>query len=192
MQMIFKKGTETNLSTVDRLRAALELTRFSATIETEYSNKPRICIKNIRLRKIKPYCGNHPSVCEFPDRKLKKAKFLEGLDWIAFNDFLNAFCDVLSLDVDIKSAVCRIRYGKERRVEYSEIYKNGRVPEWQMEGEHEETPFTLDKWIMSDYPSGTPGEYEVFSDRDCKDKWKRMITSWREQDEKDKSGAHAA
>jgi len=82
--------------------------------------------------------------------------YLEGADWVEFNDMLNNVCDNLGVSANIASTVCVIREGSCRRVEYdTKDYLPGN--EWQRHG-------VLENWIgkqapPSDFPRGTPGAY---------------------------------
>jgi hypothetical protein len=50
---------------------------------------PTLFLRNIRLTKPKPYCGNHPGPCEIPDRPKPNARLLEWDDWVAFHKLVN-------------------------------------------------------------------------------------------------------
>lgn len=180
MEIIFNRfNRDLNLESIARLiEKTINFTRFTAEIERFHGKKLKIRIRNIRLRESKPYCGSHPSFCESPSNKPRKAKFLEGADWVAFNDLLNTFCDAFGLSASIKSSVCKIRYGKERRVEYSATYRK-MIPQWEMDGEHEEITYSPDTWLKSEYPPGTPGEYKVFTDLESEKIWKEKVTNQR-------------
>ena len=118
----------------------------------------------IRLKKSKPYCGNHPAGCELATgRTPSRRNFLEGADWVAFNDLLNDCADSLSLSCNISSAFVDIRQGPCRRTYYdadwnSRNHFTGIVQRWEKIGppEHYEDrrgqPAT-----RSNYPAGTPG-----------------------------------
>ncbi len=70
---------------VKNLTQIFDQSRFVARIETR-SNK--ITIHDVRLKEKKDYCGNHPFACPVRgfERPHKKYKYLEGADWVAFND----------------------------------------------------------------------------------------------------------
>lgn len=99
-------------------------------------------IKFVRLRKAKPYCGNHPGECfvtpgQKPSKKPTMA-FLEWEDWIKFHRFVNALlnvkaknCDVWSMAPDAKG-IMWIRKGVKPRKIYNWTTddKNPRLKHW--------------------------------------------------------------
>lgn len=132
--------------------------RFTA--EVSLVGKTVIKIRNIRLRESRKYCGNHPNECEFPGAPLRKAKYLEGADWVDFNDMINDICDALAVDANIATAVCKVRKNKQRRVYYGS-YMRGHFWQWNMDEPDE----YYENWVHrpapdSQYPFGTPGVYE--------------------------------
>jgi len=58
-------------------------------------------VGQVRLRKAKPYCGNHPGECPvIPGQKSKpKYTFLEWEDWVKFHSFINSALGKKSADV---------------------------------------------------------------------------------------------
>jgi hypothetical protein len=131
--------------------------RFTASFEI-VSDK-RIRIRDVRLKDKKRYCGNHPNACDIEGGRM--GKFLEGLDWVEFNDRLNDVLDRLNLSARIFSDVCEVRDGRERRINYGSIYRHNFF-EWEKKG----SPSDYEDWCgkkgapASDYPFGTPGLYE--------------------------------
>lgn len=119
-------------------------------------------VLDIRLAEAKPYCGNHPDACEVGIGKPRRAKFLEGADWVDFNDRLNDVLDRLDVDADVASAVCNIRQGRQRRTCYTSEPTFGRQTQWVKVG----SSYDYEDWCgrsgapASDYPLGTPGSYE--------------------------------
>lgn len=93
----------------------LSKSRFTASVET---GKGRVKLRTIRLKIAKPYCGNHAFLCPFDGRRKRRATFLEGADWVDFNDQLNDLLDSLEIDAIVASSVCTIREGRNRRVSY--------------------------------------------------------------------------
>ncbi len=75
-------------------------------------------VHEIRLRVAKPYCGNHAGPCKVPGRH-RKAAYLEGADWVAFNDWLNDLLDGIDHDGRVFSSVCDVRIGRRRRICYT-------------------------------------------------------------------------
>lgn len=147
--------------------------RFTA--EVDLIGKTVIKIRNIRLRESRKYCGNHPNECEFPGAPLRKAKYLEGADWVDFNDMINDILDAFAVDANVVTSVCKVRKNKQRRVYYGS-YMRGRFWQWNMD----EPDDCYENWIHreapnSEYPFGTPGVYE----RD--NKWSQEINRLRWQ-----------
>jgi hypothetical protein len=99
-----------------------------------------IQLLGVRLKTPKFYYGNGPVANSEPSkrkgwnrnapRKPAKLSFLEGLDWIEFNDSLNDFCDHHKLRADISSARCVIRRGWLRRTKY-DFHEFHSVPVWK-------------------------------------------------------------
>jgi len=99
----------------------------------------RLRIYGIRLKARKPYHGAGPVPSSQAmmrrgwgrgGRKIAKMSFLEGADWVEFNDLLNDFCDELGICANIFSKVCSIRRGWFRRIAY-ESETLGRQHRWQ-------------------------------------------------------------
>lgn len=135
-----------------------------------------VSIKRVRLRKSKEYCGNHAKACERPGKKERKGTWLEGADWVEFNDRLNNLLDSLNVSAQVASAKgvgCIIRKGAHRRVYYWSdtfvgVQGNG---EWRWNYD-EATP---DAYMShsgspephwSKFPPGTPGIHEPLA-YDC-------------------------
>jgi hypothetical protein len=158
-------------STMEELDAFLKVfkatpTRFTVgELRTKQTRtRSTLSFHIIRLKESKPYCGNHPAGCEFTtDRTPARRNFLEGADWVAFNDLLNDCADSLSLSCNISSAFVDIRQGPCRRTYYDADWESmnphtGIVQLWEKIGLPEHyvdrrgQPAT-----RSDYPEGTPG-----------------------------------
>ena len=130
------------------------------TGEVYHIGKTVLKIKNIRLRESRKYCGNHPNACEIGGGPSRKAKYLEGADWVDFNDMINDILDALAVDANVGTAVCKIRKNKSRRTYYGS-YSHGFNWQWNMDEDddcyenfiHRPSP-------NSEYPFGTPGVYE--------------------------------
>lgn len=81
-------------------------------------NKPAsfgFCLHKIRLKLAKPYCGNHAGTCPVGTPKPKMI-FLEGEDWIEFNNFINK--QLKNIDADVYSSELEIRRRLTPRVNY--------------------------------------------------------------------------
>lgn len=136
-------------------------TRFSIGDITR--TKKSISIHKVLLRESKAYCGNHPSGCEAAhDGPHKKHKYLEGADWVEFNDRLNDILDAENVAANVGSLLVEIRRGKERRTRYEngERQGNGNF-QWLQYGKlcHYEDR-RLKKSKRSWFPKGTPGRYK--------------------------------
>jgi hypothetical protein len=75
-------------------------------------------ILGIRLRVPKGYCGNHAGPCRVTGRRHKTLNYLEGLDWVSWNEMLNDALDSIRFDGDVASSHCIIRKGRRRRLDY--------------------------------------------------------------------------
>lgn len=120
-------------------------------------------IRQIRLVTKKPYCGNHPEMCElqgFGNTKPRMGNYLEGTDWVDWNDRLNDVLDSVGLKADVATAACVVRKGTTRRVQY-DSYWIGNFALWEQFG-----PVShYEDWCgkvapASIYPFGTPGDYD--------------------------------
>jgi len=89
-----------------RVKETIEKSRFSAVLETgRVRYRPGLKVSYVRVRTKKSYCGAHPGPCQalgIP-RRIKRATFLEGLDWVGFNAMLNDVLDDMSADCDVFS-----------------------------------------------------------------------------------------
>lgn len=130
-------------------------------------------LQMVRLRVPKDYCGQHPGPCPVrfggspPHRH---TRFLEGADWVAFDDMVNDALDRARVAAEVWSKgqefLSRffIRHGESRRVEYPADYRDfhGR---YFMIWDHEDLPGYFDDGHFgvrgdaprSAYPIGTPG-----------------------------------
>lgn len=154
-------------STVDlhqvhwNLSNAIAASRFTANIEVKSARC--LEVKMIRLREAKPYCGNHPAECENNFTKPRRGKYLEGTDWVSFNDLLNDVLDSMNVEANVNSAVCNIRQGRNRRVGYGYhmegVFRTFAV--WDRVGEPQDYEDWCGKENAPDscYPIGTPGIY---------------------------------
>jgi len=148
----------------------LQKSRFDASVHDRPPKRTEradgvtavVTLHEIRLRESKPYCGNHPAECQDQGHRRKafgggKTKFLEGADWIGFNDLVNDTLDALGVDADAGSFI-QIRRGRRRRIRYEYHQRGGVRNEWDREGldRHYEdfcgkpAPDTI-------FPKGTPG-----------------------------------
>lgn len=153
MLVTIKSGENPSII-AEHIRLAInERSRFTCEVETV--GKTRFKIRNIRLKESKRYCGSHPYACDIEGGRM--GKYLEGADWVEVNDRINDVLDFYEVEAWVRSAVCTIRRGRERRVEY-DGYPLGHAYQWNKEGEMEDWCGRIapDSW----YPEGTPGLYE--------------------------------
>jgi hypothetical protein len=145
------------------LARAINTSRFTANLSQIRNGFE---ISTIRLRQSKDYCGNHPLPCPIRPgghRPHKHLPYLEGADWVAFNDMLNDVLDRLKVSANVASSHVIIRKGDKRCVEYdSQPLRNGIDNEWVRDSGCFECRIGI-KSPRSDYPPGTPGipEYKI-------------------------------
>lgn len=132
--------------------------RFTCEPEIIDDRGRYIKIRMIRLKQKKAYCGNHPNECLVAGSH-RKGVWLEGLDWVEFNDLINDLLDEMHVSANVKTAVCILRKGTMRRTHYGS-HQQGMFWQWNMD-EHESH---YEDWCdlkapCSTCPEGTPGEY---------------------------------
>ena len=135
------------------------------TVHTQFLSPRRMKLYDVRLKEKKRYCGNHPNSCEVEGGRM--GKYLEGLDWVEFNDRINDVLDNLHVSARVYTAVCELRRGFERRHNYdSHIINEWRgLYEWDKKGEDSDYEDYCGRFAPdSTYPFGTPGEYEPRKD----------------------------
>lgn len=141
------------------------------TMEVFTPKLGEVSISKVRLEKSKEYCGNHMKACELADKNHRHSRYLEGADWVEFNDRVNDAMDRMGVDAKIASAKssqgCIIRKGEKRRIRYDSNTRVGFSPQnyaWIVDYDAPE-----DHWKMcigeeaprSIFPKGTPGIYEA-------------------------------
>lgn len=158
-----------------KLEEYLASSRFTARLEVEVSpnqcrGKHVVRIGTVRLKKKKDYCGQHPNACVvrlFP-KKHMRASYLEGADWVGFDDMLNDMCDKHGWEADIwsKSLEFRgkmvIRKGRRRRIAYHSECRivGGGWPHYTWDTTFRDEDFADrigQESPRSVYPDGTPG-----------------------------------
>lgn len=113
-----------------------------------------VSITGIRLKTPKGYCGNHAGPCRLTGRKHNRAAFLEGLDWVSWNDMLNDALDSVKHDGDAGSGTCKIRKGRQRRIDY--LGKQGGEFDRDTDASgYQDRCGTIG--VISNYEWGTPG-----------------------------------
>ncbi len=136
---------------------------FRFTFEWEFVGNG-IKIKNVRLRDKKLYCGNHPAECEVNfagvEPRQRMGPWLEGLDWVEFNDRINDILDELNTSANVFTSVCKIRKDTRRRIFYG-YHRLAFNTEWNKD----EDDSCYEDWCgkeapASEYPFGTPGLYK--------------------------------
>ena len=158
-------------SIVYAIKEWLEISRFTADVQIEYHprHKQAIKIECVRLRRKKPYCGQHPGPCLVQAvRKHRVGRWLEGADWVGFNDGLNDLFDRMKWRADIWSynreavgGIYYIRRGRLRRIDYTHNtdYRFGQfIAFWEKAEQHDfDDHFGRKRPLRSAYPCGTPG-----------------------------------
>jgi hypothetical protein len=134
--------------------------RFS--VEIDILSARRLKMRNVRLKESRPYCGSHPNACEVAGAD-RSYKYLEGTDWVEFNDRINDCLDFLNINARVFSGVCEVRAGTKRRINYGSHHTGwfNQPYEWDKVGE----PCDYEDYCGiyapdSSYPFGTPGDYE--------------------------------
>lgn len=151
---------------IEAVLSHLERSRFRLSGSSSFGNAGGIAfegkgqrlfvaIRGIRLRIKKGYCGNHAGPCRLTGRKHKRADYLEGLDWVSWNDMLNDALDSIGHDGDVRSTTCILRWGRKRRIEYVSGTYGG---EWDRDTEDRFYVDCIGKTPPETiYPYGTPG-----------------------------------
>ncbi len=163
-------STLTDVQFQNVVREAIGKSRFTANTDVEKyrGHLWGVKIMEVRLRRKKDYCGQHPGPCValFPKKHIRAA-YLEGLDWVGFNallndtfDKLNEHCVIFSYNREmIGGNQYFIRKDGKRRVGYPFEYV-GRFAGWTEGGDNDfedhcgKPPPPL-RWNVAD--SGTPG-----------------------------------
>lgn len=131
-------------------------------------------IYSVRLRECKFYHGNGPDNRGTmtrrgwqPGKKPIKVSFLEGADWVEFNDLLNDFLDARNISADVQSRAAVIRKGRRRRIRYTAAWipsrwnKEETVWGWSIRGEPTDFQDCTKQNIVpfSEFPAKAPGFY---------------------------------
>jgi hypothetical protein len=153
-QVIFNNLSDCNVFHC-KILEYLDVSRFTCNIFQKDTHK-KLCFNTIRLKEKKVYCGNHPYSCAIanPGRiepAHRKTKFLEGADWVGFNDMINDTLDELFITATVKSSACIVRKGLERCVKYTAFPGK----EWDKEGKFKNC--IASKRPITIFPKGTPG-----------------------------------
>lgn len=136
--------------------------RHHGNVEIKVTKRRAVLsLRAVRLREKKPYCGNHAGPCRntFGGRKHPKFDYLEGQDWVSWNDMVNDVLDELGHSGNAGSSVCNIRKDGLRRVRYES--GDGGHGDWDKAGHenHYEDNRNCTNVMQSSYPDGTPGVY---------------------------------
>jgi hypothetical protein len=148
------------------IKYILETSRFTANVSTDdTSRRDVVKIDTVRLKTSKAYCGNHPNACENggtreEEQPHRRSRYLEGADWVEFNDLINDLLDALELDGRFESALLIMRKGRERRTHYGST-RIGRQFQWNKDEDSDEYQDFCGKLAPdSTFPDGTPGIYK--------------------------------
>lgn len=141
---------------IDAVYRRLCDSRFTAEVTRDgFKN---IKVAQVRLREKKAYCGNHPKACENAFGRHAKAAYLEGADWVEFNDLLNDVLDELRVAAKVESRVVNLRLGTQRRVKYDGNNFVGNAWQWDKFGPEWHYECGFGKTMgASKFPFGTPG-----------------------------------
>lgn len=148
------------------IEQAIDLSRFTAVLST--LDNRRLDIRTVRCKSRKEFCGNHPGPCVLAGHKEKKGLWLEGADWVEFNDLLNDVLDKMNEEATIFSRpreIIRqlfIRKGGLRRTGYDSFVLTweGRfagAQAWLHDEEGVWEDYRGRKAPASTFPDGTPG-----------------------------------
>jgi hypothetical protein len=150
-----------NITTDDLVVALVSHFNSSRFVVDVSQTKGTVDLKRVRLKESKHYCGNHPKACDLNGVKHKKAAYLEGADWVEFNDRLNGVLDRLNVSALVSSSVCNIRQGLARRIVYDAKTRNAHAWVWDKIGEAGHYSNCCGGSApRSSFPEGTPGIYE--------------------------------
>lgn len=157
MAFVIKNIEGSTIEIVQRkLQIALDQSRFTADVS--------ISIHDVRLKESKRYCGNHPFACPIDvnhfRRSHKKHKYLEGADWVAFNDMINDVLDDLGVSANVRSSLVIIRKGRNRCVKYNgHQIRDSIFSAWDKEGVYVDRIKESKKEMKfkASFPEGTPG-----------------------------------
>lgn len=146
----------------NKLKQKVEEGGFTASFSVRAINGRKYChevqVATVRLKDSKPYCGNHAGPCKtdprFP-RPHRNLKYLEGGDWVVFNDLVNDVLDELNISAKVDSSNCVMRLGKKRRVHYGQGHTFEGA--WNEKGNAEDYQDWCGKLApRSTAPAGTP------------------------------------
>lgn len=174
----------------------LPKSRFTCQIDHEAVRRrggpvPCLRLRRIRLKRAKDYCGQHAGPCRVTPgfaRPHPKTRYLEGADWVAFDDMLNDILDRHKVVADVWShgnefvAKYVIRRGAERRTAYPSTWVFLRGGEFEIWDCDPEVAGFSSAWFgtsrdaaRSSYAAGTPGipEWRLSRSR----KWEKLLAA---------------
>ena len=160
---ILLKSEQEAQSVLTQLRCYLQRSRFHVqdVCTVQYSRKGiEIQLRGIRLKQAKDYCGNHPGPCRaLIKKKHGEFTYLEGADWVAFNNMVNDLLDKLGLVANVSSTTCIVRKGAKRRIVYGMfVFDDFGNVEWnkdENDSGYKDCRKTYPTTTL--YPVGTPG-----------------------------------
>lgn len=167
MILQLRRGTDV-AQTMPRVRAGLSRwlrkSRFTAIVEPT-DKLYRLKISQVRLREYKDYCGQHPGPCVLGGARHRHSRYLEGADWVGFNDGLNTVLDLLNAAADVWSynreaigSRYYIRRGYERLVNYAATASGGQFNQaWLQPVDADFADYRRCPHRRSVFPYGTPG-----------------------------------
>lgn len=140
---------------IKSIKSSIQRSRFvvGQIAANTKGRKTSVAMSQIRLKESKSYCQNHCGPCRNQGvQHHRKAKYLEGADWVAFNDMVNDVLDRLNHNGNAGSSVCVVRKGKCRRVDYFGVDGG----EFDKEGNNY-VDYCKKKALASECQNGTPG-----------------------------------
>jgi hypothetical protein len=153
-------GTRRRVETVaGHLARSIAPSRFVCRVRV--LDRRTIRLETVRLFAAKYYCGNHPGPCRPGGPRHRRRVYLEGADWVAFNDLVNDVLDRLDVSADVGSHVA-VRHGRRRRIAYHASHADPpTIAEWEPFGAPSDYADHCGRRDAppSRFPAGTPGIY---------------------------------
>lgn len=146
-----------------------QASRFNLVLaELVYTPRTVSIELKVQLQERKHFCGNHPGACALSghDKAHRRTRFMEGADWVDFNDSVNDLLDRFHVDCEVFSKPREltrrliIRKGKMRRLCYGmEAIQGTRFNIWVHDEDGVYADYCGKEAPRSEFPSNTPGHY---------------------------------
>jgi hypothetical protein len=152
-------GTRRRVETVaGHLARSIAPSRFVCRVRV--LDRRTIRLETVRLFAAKYYCGNHPGPCRPGGPRHRRRVYLEGADWVAFNDLVNDVLDRLGVSANVGSHIA-VRRGRRRRVIYDAFMPDPSlgVAIWEQIGDPSDYADHCGRRDAPPgrFPAGTPG-----------------------------------